>query len=588
MVLPHTRRLLLAAVILCASAWPPTELHAQEPRISVTVKGLDKDLRKNVLALLSIEQEKKSDTLDKAQVQRLHRLATQEIRKALQPFGYYDPSIESQLETTEQGWKAIYTVKAGPPVRVEELGISIIGEGSEDLALTRLIAEFPLQQGDRLIHSRYEEGKKRLLRTAVNRGYLKARLAEHQVRVFPDRQQADINIILASGIRYQFGEVHFGESVIRHELLQRYSDIQPGTPYDGEQLLELESGLYDSEYFSSVEVSPLLEQSEDHRVPIEVSTTPGKRHRYSFGVGYGTDTGARGTIGYKNRRINSRGHRFFTTLRVSELQENLTAGYIIPFRHPRTDQYEISASLINDHPDSDRTEKTSLVGVSRRISPRPNWIETLYLNYRKDSYEIGSDRGESLTLVPGVIVERIKGRLTEGLPTGNRFSLELRGGHQSVISDVSFLQPILSAKVIERIAPRTRVLLRGEVGATLIDKLDQLPLSLRYYAGGDNSVRGYGYQRLSPRNADGDIVGGKQKLVGSIELDYRFIDRWSVATFFDAGNAFDDWNDIGIEEGVGVGIRWYSPVGPLRLDVAKGISEPDSELRLHIVFGPEL
>ncbi len=113
-------------------------------------------------------------------------------------------------------------------------------------------------------------------------------------------------------------------------------------------------------------------------------------------------------------------------------------------------------------------------------------------------------------------------------------------------------------------------------------------MSLRYYAGGDDSVRGYGYQRLSPRNADGDILGGKQKLVGSIELDYMFRDKWSAATFFDTGNAFDDWNDIGLEQGVGVGIRWYSPVGPLRIDLAKGISEPNSDLRLHIVFGPSL
>jgi translocation and assembly module TamA len=588
MVLPDPRRLLFLAVLLCAWGWPGNSAPADQAQVEVVVSGLEKPLRENVLALLSIDQEKNAADLTESRVLRLHKLAPKEIQTALQPFGYYQPAVESELTATAQGWKATYRVEPGEPVRVAALNISIVGEAADDAALTELIDRFPLQQDDILVHSRYEDGKTRLLRTALNRGYLKANLAEHRIRVYPEKQRADIHLTLASGIRYQFGEVNFSDSVINRELLERYSDIETGEPYAGEKLLELQNALFDSDYFSRVEVSPQRDQTDGRRVPIEVATTAGKRHRYSFGIGYGTDTGARGTVGYKNRRINRRGHRFFSTLRLSELQENLTAGYVIPFRNPRTDQWEISASLINDHPDSDREEETSILGVSRRISPRPNWVETLYLTYRQDSYQIGTDKGQTLQLVPGAIVERIKGRIKDGQRTGNRFSLEVRGGHDGFISDVSFFQPILTAKVIHGLTRKSRVLLRGEVAGTLIDGFDDLPLSLRYYAGGDNSVRGYGYQRLSPRNAEGDILGGKQKLVGSIEFDYMFRDKWSVATFFDTGNAFDDWDDMGLEQGVGAGIRWYSPVGPLRIDLAKGISEPGSDLRLHIVFGPDL
>jgi len=588
MRLPDPRRLLLLAVLLYAWSWPGSGAQASESRVEVVVSGLEKNLLENVLAALSIEQEKNAADLTEARVRRLHKLARKEIATALQPFGYYQPVVDSELTTTEKGWKVIYRVEPGEPVRVVALNISIIGEAAEDPDLTGLVDTFPLQQGDVLLHGHYEDGKKRLLRTAVNRGYLKATLAEHRIRVYPEQQRADIDLTLSSGIRYRFGQVNFSDYVINRDLLEAYSDIETGEPYAAEKLLSLQNALFDSDYFSSVEVSPQLEQAEGHQVPIEVATTPGKRHRYSFGVGYGTDTGARGTLGYKNRRINRRGHKFFSTLRLSELQENLTAGYVIPFRNPRTDQWEISASLINDHPDSDREEETSIVGVSRRVSPRPNWVETLYLTYRQDSYQIGADKGQTLQLVPGAIVERIKGRLKDKQRTGNRFSLEVRGGHDSVVSDITFFQPILTAKVIHGLTRKSRVLLRGEVAGTLINGFDDLPLSLRYYAGGDNSVRGYGYQRLSPRNADGDILGGKQKLVGSIEFDYMFRDRWSAAAFFDTGNAFDDWNDIGLEQGVGAGIRWYSPVGPLRIDLAKGISEPGSDLRLHIVFGPEL
>jgi translocation and assembly module TamA len=588
MTLPDPRRLLLLAVLLCPWSWPGSGAQAGEARIEVDVSGLEKDLRGNVLALLSIEQEKNAAQLTESRVRRLHKLAHKEIQTALQPFGYYHPVVESELTATEQGWKASYRVELGEPVRVAALNISIVGEGADDPGLTELIDRFPLQQGDILVHSQYENGKTRLLRTALNRGYLKANLADHRIRVYPEQRRAEIDLTLASGIRYQFGEVDFGDYVINRELMEAYSDIETGEPYAADKLLELQNALFDSDYFSRVEVSPQLDRAEGRQVPIEVATTAGKRHRYSFGIGYGTDTGARGTVGYKNRRINRRGHRFFSTLRLSELQENLTAGYVIPFRNPRTDQWEISASLIDDHPDSDRQEQTSIVGVSRRVSPRPNWVETLYLNYRQDSYQIGADKGQTLQLVPGAIVERIKGRVKDNQRTGNRFSLEVRGGHESFVSDITFFQPMLTAKVIHGLTRKSRVLLRGEVAGTLINGFDDLPLSLRYYAGGDNSVRGYGYQRLSPRNADGDVVGGKQKLVGSIEFDYMFREKWSAAAFFDTGNAFDDWNDIGLEQGVGVGVRWYTPVGPLRIDLAKGISEPGSDLRLHLVFGPDL
>ncbi len=425
MVLPDPRQLLFLAVLLCAWPWPGNSAPPGQTRVEVVVSGLEDRLEDNVLELLSIEQEKNAAELTEARVRRLHKLARKEIQTALQPFGYYQPVVESELTATEQGWKASYRVEPGEPVRVAALNISIIGEGADDPALTELIAGFPLQQGDTLIDSEYEKGKTQLLRTALRRGYLKANLAEHQIRVFPAQQRADINLTLASGIRYQFGTVNFSDFVINRDLMERYSDIETGEPYAAEQLLDLQNALFDSDYFSRVEVSPQLDDAEGRRVPIEVATTAGKRHRYSFGVGYGTDTGARGTVGYKNRRINRRGHRFFATLRLSELQENLTAGYAIPFRNPRTDQWEITASRINDHPDSDREEKTSIVGVSRRVSPRPNWIETLYLNYRQDSYQIGSDKGQTLQLVPGAIVERIKGQIKNNQRTGNRFSLEL-------------------------------------------------------------------------------------------------------------------------------------------------------------------
>ncbi len=294
--------------------------------------------------------------------------------------------------------------------------------------------------------------------------------------------------------------------------------------------------------------------------------------------------------GYTNRRLNRRGHRLRSTLRFSQLQKSLSASYIVPFRNPRRDKWEFSASLINDQPDEDRNADSYILGASRTIGLGKYWLETLYLNYRRDSFRVGSRRDDSRLLLPGLNLERTRSwQNRRQITRGSRLSLDLRGARRGLLSDVSLLQPQLAAKfIIPALLKRGRLILRAELAATIIQGFVELPPSLRYFAGGDNSVRGYGYQSLSPKNDAGERVGGRQKLAGSIEYDYRFREKWSVAAFLDTGNAFDDWDDFDLEQGAGIGIRWLSPVGPLRIDLAEALSQPGRKFRLHIVFGPEL
>jgi len=558
------------------------------PQLRVVVSGLDKPMEQNVRAFMSIAQEAGRAGLTGPRVRRLYRKSLEELRTALQPFGYYEPRVESSLEETESGWVAAYRVDPGRPVRVTKLEVVILGEGADDPALSGLVAKFPLQEGDVFVHARYEEGKRLLLRSALNNGYLNSSYAEHQARVYPGREAVEIRLVLASGLRFHFGKVTFSDAVIEPELVARFSNIKEGEPYSTEKLFELQNALFDSDYFSRVEVSPRPEQATGRNVPVFVDLAPSRRHRYSLGIGYGTDTKVRGSLGYNNRRINRRGHRFRSALRFSRLRESLTVGYIVPFRNPRSDFWEVMATMINDHPDDNRNEETYIIGVNRQVSPRRNWIETWYLDYRRDSFRLGDEFGDTKLLMPGLTIDRIVGKSRGNVQAGNRITLEFRGGHDNLLSDVSFFQPLLTFKLIQSLARKHRVLLRGEAAATVIDGFGDLPLSLRYYAGGDTSVRGYGYQRLGPKNSSGDAIGGKQKLVGSVEYDYLFREKWSVAAFVDTGNAFNQWNDFSLERGAGFGVRWYSPVGPLRVDLAWPVSVGDRDPRLHIIFGPEL
>ncbi len=560
----------------------------------VIIEGLDKALSEAVLASIGIAAEQDNRRLSPARLQALHARAPEEIRRALQPFGYYRPRIEASLVQSPQDdrkdWRATYVIQTGDPVRIRKLNLDMVGEGAADRLLQKARRRFPLKEGEVFEHARYEAAKRRFLQQALSLGYINARYAIHEARVYPEEGAADIKLVLATGIRYQFGPIIFTDSVLDPALLARYSDIREGEPYSARRLLELQNALFGTDYFSRVEITPQLEDVAGRRVPVVVDLAPRKRHRYSAGLGYGTDTGLRGSLGYTNRRINRRGHRLRTTLRFSQLEENFTASYLIPFRNPRRDKWELSASFVNDHPDADREENSYILTVSRSVGRGRHWMETLRLRYRRDSFLVGSRRGDSKLLLPGFHLAWIRGDQDRfRIRRGGRLSMDLQAAHEKLFSDTSLLQPRLGVKfILPAGLQRSRILLRGEVATTFIDRFDRLPPSLRYFTGGDNSVRGYAYESLSPRNEKGERIGGRHELGGSIELDHRFREKWSAAIFWDFGNAFDDWSAPEIEQGAGFGIRWLSPLGPLRIDLAEAVSRPGRDFRLHLVFGPEL
>jgi translocation and assembly module TamA len=241
--------------------------------------------------------------------------------------------------------------------------------------------------------------------------------------------------------------------------------------------------------------------------------------------------------------------------------------------------------------DNDSFESDLFSAGVQRIQKRDNgWIRTLFLNLRLEDYETGTlDDGRSKLLTPGISYSFV----TEDYPprplTGHRSNLQLRGAVDGVVSDTSFLQLYGNTKWVFGLWSGGRLLTRAEAGATLIDDLDSLPASVRYFAGGDTSVRGYAYNSLGPTDLLGAVVGGENLMVGSIEIDQMIAAEWSLAAFVDSGNAFDEITDFESATGVGIGVRWFSPLGPIRFDVAVPLqSDAPDAYRIHITLGPDL
>lgn len=459
----------------------------------------------------------------------------------------------------------------------------MLGEMENDPGFQTFFTGLPLREGDGFNHLKYETIKTSLAKFAAERGYFEGRFLQHQIAIDLDRYEVRAQLQYNSGPRYRFGEIALTQDALEPQLLERYIPFEQGAPYTLDKLIELQQALNDSDYFRVVEVSPGEANADSKEIPIKVALTPRKPHRYSFGLGYGTDTGARTKFGWEIPRLNKRGHRFNTELNISQIGYSLSAHYRIPILNPRTDQLVYSAGVVNETTDTSESNVRT-VGASINRS-RGLWRESLSLNYQQEEFEVADERGLSTLLMPGIKWSRTWGRVIRTFD-GLRFDIGLRGANEQIISNTNFLQLQGGVKGITPLGSRDRLIMRGRLGATMMDEFQRLPASVRFFAGGSQSVRGYAYQSLGPLE-DGEVVGGKHLMTGSIELEHKLNGKWGAAVFYDAGNAINDFAGT-LERGAGFGLRWQSPVGAVRLDLATAISREGRPWRIHINIGPDL
>jgi translocation and assembly module TamA len=553
--------------------------------VRVTVEGVSGDPLTNVLKFLSLEQQKNHPSLSEGLLRKLHERAAAEIKKALEPFGYYSPKVQGKLVREDSTWVATYVIDPGERVKVTDIDITIEGPGAPDGEFKKLIDTFPIKEGDPLDHEQYERGKSALQESALSRGYLDARFMTSRVSVYPDRAAATITLHLVTGPRYRFGDVTFEQDVFSPEFLNRFVRFERGDPLTLPGVLELQNALRNSDYFSEIDVRYRKDLAEDLEIPVTVSLTPRKRNAYTFGIGYGTDTGVRGVLEWENRRINPRGHRMRAALRLSEVKSSLSTRYTVPLSSPSTDYRAYTAGWFREDTDTSESE-TFLVGISYNHTFR-RWRRTLSVNYEREDFTVGSDSGQSDLLIPGASWTYTKADDRIYTTRGRRLLIEVKGAYEDLFSDTTFIQLLVQPKLIYGVGGFGRFILRGEGGTTLADNFSDLPASHRFFAGGDLSVRGYGYETLGPVDENGDVIGGDHILVGSIEYEQKLYKKWSAAIFYDVGNAIHKLSDP-YSEGAGFGIRWASPVGLIRVDLAFALSKPGEPLKLHLTIGPDL
>ena len=392
---------------------------------------------------------------------------------------------------------------------------------------------------------------------------------------------------MTSGPRFYFGPVSIDQDWVDEDILAPHVLFEQGEPFNSADLRELQSSLAGTTYFANVEIVPRRELAgDDLQVPIEIHARPRKTQRWEVGVGYGTDTGPRIRLASEFRRLNSRGHFADLDARISTTEQSLTGRYNIPVGLPNPALWTVTGRYGNIEWVTSKTLQ-GIFGLSYGHL-RGSVREVFSLRYQHDDFSVAADTAVSNLTQPTAAWSWSTADNRLYATRGLGGSLELRGSVEGVASSASFFRALLNAKTILPVAPKIRGIARAEVGWLGTEQFRQLPPSIRFFAGGDRSIRGFDYQSLGPLNEDDQVTGGNSLLVGSAELEYRILEKWSAAVFLDAGNALNDFGGK-IRFGTGVGARWISPVGLIRIDFGFGLDKPEGErpLRLHLSIGPD-
>lgn len=578
---PRKERLLQARRRICVLLlWAAsTAVLAQQPQFQI--EGGTERLQANIRAHVTLP-----DVDCNASAVRLGRFMPgirQSIVRAARALGYYHLEQQSRFEITETCWQLIAELEPGTPVVVDTIDVAVANDSQ---LFSSVLDQLPIQEGQQLDQGAYERIKNNLSAQAIDQGFFDARFERSELQLDLVNNSATVNLQFSPGPRYRIGEVNIQQTPeLSEEFIRRFLAFSPGDYYSSESLLEMRNSLNSSHYFSSVSVTPLVNQATNNEVPVNVSLAMRPQRVYATGLGVTTDIGPRLRFDYENRYRNRSGHNIIGNMGLSPVQQNLDVSYSIPLSRPATESLNFSVGYLAEDTDTFTNESTRLATTYSFIN-RWDWRQHYFVNLQHDESDISGEKLTADFVIPGVSVDRSSADDALYPSRGWRLFAELKGASDTLLSSESFAQFNIGGKLIRSVGSG-RFLMRFDVGTTMANDLDSLPTSIRYFSGGDQSVRGYKYESLGPENEAGEVVGGKHKLAMSVEFDFPLTQSWKLAVFADTGNAFNAFDDYELKTGAGVGLRWLSPIGPIRLDLASALDN-DNEYRVHITMGPDL
>lgn len=542
---------------------------------------------------LDIARRQSDANLSADEIQRLVAITPEQMRALLATEGYFAPSIRHRLDQDASPWIARFEVELGEPVRVSTVQIRFqggitAGEDADARRVERLRRRWSLEPGAVFRQDDWSNAKNALLKGLLVRDYPAAAIVHSEARIDPRDNSAALSIDVDSGPAFTFGalDIH-GLQRYSRAMIDNLNPIHPGDPYSQEKLNELQARLEETGYFRSAFATVEVDPAHSRNVPVRLDLAENPRKRLSLGIGFSTDTGARARLKWLDRHFLQRDLRLESELRIDRETQliagevflpPLDIGWLPPGWMPSIGAHYEHTTSGGEIDDKVRTR-------ARLVSPNRQDEKTWALAYLADRQRIG-DVFTSNRQALMASFTYTKRRLDQPLTPRRGYvaSLELGVGPRGVINDTDIGRVVGRALWLVPLMRRWRLVLRGTAGEVFGANRLTVPGDLLFRTGGDQSVRGFGYNTLGVQQS-GAVVGGKVTAVLSAELVYQLMPQWGAAVFTDAGNAADSWSDFKFQRGSGIGVRWLSPIGPINLDVARNHSTHEPRLHFSVGYG---
>lgn len=560
--------------------------------LPMRINGLDPLLEAHVRAAIALPE-----AGDRAVEVSEGRLAyyvgniNRQVEDSLEPLGYYSASVSSRLEREGEAVRLVLDVAPGAPVTVRQRRLRMDGAAGGDRFIGFWLEGFEPAEGEPFVHGTYEDNKAAIGQALLDRGYFDQRNTVHAVQVTRAAGAADIDLAWDSGPRYRYGAVRFEGHGFEPGLLDKLVDFERGKPYSQPQINRLQESLGKLDYFSSIQIVPELSAKQDGEVPILVNLTRAQRITQNASARFGTKTGFGVEYGVERRWINRRGHKLDTGAAWAQNEQSFTTLYRIPAFQWLDGWYGIG--LVARNEEYTGSNSRYLEAVFSRSGQIRKWELLASVNVRRERFDEfipDVDQNVPFDLYTSVLYPEFNAVWRDSddpnYPRdGRAWHYQLRTGYEFSESKAPFVQAGVKHKRVLGLDNGNRLLLRAELGAIWTPDYALFPPSLRYYAGGDQSVRGYGYKEIGQYIGNYNF-GGRYLAVASAEYEYRLNPEWAVAGFIDVGDAFDRKPNANI--GIGAGARWRSPIGPVRFDLAYGFDGPKPGIGIHFAIGPDL
>ena len=493
--------------------------------VQLVVRGVDEPLQQAIAASVELSQYAHRE-VSEAQIRRLYAQAPAQAKAALEPYGYYEADVSPQLQQVGKDWKVTLDVRTGEPVKVASVDVQLDAAALALPSVRRARNAIERMRGKRLDDATYDAARDALSAALTANGFLDAKLVTHRVEVNTAQRSAAIKLAWQAGRRYRYGTVHFEGSQFNEGFLDRYVPFKSGDYFDQDQLLQLQQALNGADYFSVVNVLPQIDEKADGRVDIKVELAPAKRTIYTGGPFIGTDTGFGVRGGIERRWVNRRGHKWKNELVLAQRLKTLSTLYSIPMPGDDQRSFNVGANFRDANTSTSQSRTLELVGNETRLWH--GWTRTVGLHALSGTFTVGKrgdepdstpgiERGSSTLLFAEASLARKQADNYDFVRNGWSLNFAARSTAGGLLSSASFSQLTADAKWIRAFGAkkRNRLILRGSAGKTWTDDFAALPPQLRFFAGGDRSVRGYGYQSIGPENSYGRVLGGANLLVAS-------------------------------------------------------------------------